>query len=190
MHDPVLETERFRLLVPAHGHRDSLVRLFADPAVHAHLSLGPMNALRANRFAETFINDNRHAHATLGDGLRIISPIAKDWPPTVGYCGLRRLPESAGLWELSYATVPSHQGQGVATEAARAVLTHGFGSGRLRCANAFVRSGNGASVRVLKKLGARHEGESARYYGETLQVYAIDRAGFEGAGDVAGGPAG
>jgi [ribosomal protein S5]-alanine N-acetyltransferase len=70
----------------------------------------------------------------------------------IGMCGLRQLPGHA--WpELLYSIRPRYWAQGLAQEAARAVLTHGFEELGLERVVAAAEPQNQASTRVLRKLG-------------------------------------
>ncbi len=94
-------------------------------------------------------------------------------PGFLGWCGVFPL-EDSGLIELGYRYVRAAWGQGVATEAARAVLDHGFRILGLDPIVAVVHPDNRASRRVLEKLGLRFEG-LARYYGTEVAFYRASR---------------
>jgi [ribosomal protein S5]-alanine N-acetyltransferase len=69
----------------------------------------------------------------------------------IGFCGLRDADE--GRIEVLYGLAPSQWGQGLATEAARAILAHAVTTWGLSTLYASVDSGNHDSIRVLRKLG-------------------------------------
>ena len=74
----------------------------------------------------------------------------------IGHHGLRFLPEfgeTEALWTLD----PAVHGRGYATEAGRAVVAHAFGSVGLRRLIAITTVENGASLRVMTKLGFTYE---------------------------------
>jgi len=60
--------------------------------------------------------------------------------------------------EVGYWVGRKHWGQGFATEALRLACRHGFRAMRLHRINAVVVAQNGASSRVLEKVGFRFEG--------------------------------
>ncbi|MDX1520590.1 MAG: GNAT family protein [Anaerolineae bacterium] len=76
----------------------------------------------------------------------------------IGTCGLRM--NQPGGWEadFGYEIAPDHWGHGYATEAAAAMLAYGFETLQLHRISASVIADNTASIRVLEKLGLRHEG--------------------------------
>ncbi|MFA5955052.1 GNAT family N-acetyltransferase [Hyphomicrobium sp.] len=76
----------------------------------------------------------------------------------IGICGFTL--DESGDAELGYWIGKPYWGQGYATEAARAVMTHGFsklGVRRFVCKHL---TGNEASARVIQKLGFRYTGTS------------------------------
>lgn len=77
----------------------------------------------------------------------------------VGICGLVPRREGLEAPDLGYAVLQRHAGQGYATEAAGAVLTHLKQSEGLAEVMAIVRPENRASRRVLEKIGFRLLGE-------------------------------
>lgn len=92
----------------------------------------------------------------------------------IGTCGLEPVEiEGKGDVELGYRLCLRHWGRGYATEAAAAVLEHGFGKLRLRKISAFVLPQNRASLRILGKLGFRYEREFL-HAGIPHRLYAIN----------------
>jgi RimJ/RimL family protein N-acetyltransferase len=71
-------------------------------------------------------------------------------------------------YEIGWVFAEPYQGQGYATEAARALLTHGFETLGLHRVIATCQPENIASWRVMEKLGMRREGHFRRciYRGE------------------------
>jgi RimJ/RimL family protein N-acetyltransferase len=121
---------------------------------------------------------------------RLAAQIASGWPPTggiwtverrdepgfLGWCGLFPL-GYCGLIEIGYRYVPAAWGQGIASEAARAVLDHGFRALALDPIVAVTHPDNLASQRVLQKIGLLPSGE-AYYYGQWLRFFRLSRAQY------------
>jgi RimJ/RimL family protein N-acetyltransferase len=97
-------------------------------------------------------------------------------PGFLGWCGIIPL-EGSGLIELGYRYRRAAWGRGIATEAARAVLAHGFEALRLDPIVAVAHPDNLASRRVLAKLGFQHEGP-AHYYGTEVAFYRLGRGRY------------
>jgi [ribosomal protein S5]-alanine N-acetyltransferase len=96
----------------------------------------------------------------------------------IGRCGLGLTDPNLAEGMLWYTIHPSYWGQGYATEAAHRLLDFGFGELRLHRIWADCDPANGASVRVLEKLGMRREGhliENAWIKGAWVDslIYAI-----------------
>jgi len=71
-----------------------------------------------------------------------------------------------GAWQnatVGYFVDQERNGHGIGTEAVRGAVEYAFGEGRLHRVQAGVMPRNGASIRVLEKVGFRHEGVSLRY---------------------------
>ena len=75
----------------------------------------------------------------------------------VGGCGFKGPPADETV-EIAYGVGPTHQGKGYATEAAAALVTMAFASGRVRLVCAHTLPVPNASTRVLTKCGFRHVG--------------------------------
>jgi ribosomal-protein-alanine N-acetyltransferase len=71
----------------------------------------------------------------------------------VGWCGLGPLGFAPEDIEIYYGLHPDYWGQGITTEAAKAVLDFAFKATKLEKVVAIVRPENGASVRVIEKMG-------------------------------------
>ena len=67
------------------------------------------------------------------------------------------------IYELGYWLGEEHWGQGIATEASRAMLSFGFNELKQTRIEACYLDGNDASARVLKKLGFVNLGETMRF---------------------------
>jgi RimJ/RimL family protein N-acetyltransferase len=91
----------------------------------------------------------------------------------VGGCGLFKLPDGEDV-EIAYRLPLAWWGHGYATEMAGAVLAHAFDTLELRRVIGLTWPENGASQRVLRKIGMREEGV-AEHYGRPMQVFVAER---------------
>jgi RimJ/RimL family protein N-acetyltransferase len=97
----------------------------------------------------------------------------------MGFCGFRS--SADGMPELLYGLLPAWWGKGLATEAARAVLSYAFqalGTAEVRAAT---DTPNVASVRVMERLGMRFKRRGTLNGLDTL-FYCITRGEFDKAG--------
>jgi RimJ/RimL family protein N-acetyltransferase len=94
----------------------------------------------------------------------------------VGQCGLRPVDEGAGPEiDLAYHFTRASWNKGYGTEAAIAVLAHGFGPVGLNTIMAVVVPANVGSWRVMEKAGMHYQG-LVDYYGmEGLKKYVAER---------------
>jgi ribosomal-protein-alanine N-acetyltransferase len=91
----------------------------------------------------------------------------------IGHCGLQPLENTPEI-EVAYALAKAYWGQGLATEAARAMLRFGFEQMRLERIVAIALQANIASQRVMQKLGMKYV-KDARHYAAEVVFYAITR---------------
>jgi RimJ/RimL family protein N-acetyltransferase len=99
----------------------------------------------------------------------------------IGTCGIRQATAHTQEAELGYELHPDHWGQGYATEAARAILTFGFGTLHLQRIWAQCVAENEASVRVLERIGMGHERHRIKHTwvhnrGRDILRYAMSQA--------------
>ncbi len=94
----------------------------------------------------------------------------------VGWNGLQYLPETRET-EIGYLIDKALWGQGLTTEAARVGLRYGFADVGLPTIIALAHPDNGASRRVMEKLGMVFDCE-AEYFGMRMARYATDAAGY------------
>ena len=77
----------------------------------------------------------------------------------VGMAGFKGPPDDAGVVEIAYGIVPSREGRGYATEAARALVTFASADSRVRRVQAHTLPTRNASTAVLTKNGFEFAGE-------------------------------
>lgn len=169
-----LETRRL-VLRPSRADDAAVFRTLwteRDPRVPAHRRIGPDGRPTVADITA------RIAAEPAGQRLRLLTVLPSGSTTAIGYCGL--LPHGNGSDdepELAYELLRSAQGQGYATEAARAVVAWAddVGYRRLR---AGVWDWNVASRRVLHKLGFTETGpiEPRSAHGLTL-LTVRERAG-------------
>jgi [ribosomal protein S5]-alanine N-acetyltransferase len=102
----------------------------------------------------------------------------RDAPGPIGFAGLRAVEDESDV-EVLYGLLPSQWARGFASEAARAVLAHGFESVGLARIVGRTDTPNQASARVLERLGMSFEGERMVNDRPTVH-YAITRGEFRG----------
>jgi RimJ/RimL family protein N-acetyltransferase len=127
--------------------------VFSDPEVTRYWSRGPWTSLDQ---AREHIAATRAAYAD-GSGMRLgIERI--DTGELIGNATLHHFVDDSRRCELGYALARAHWGRGYVSEALRALLGYGFAALDLNRVEADIDPRNGASARVLVKLGFRKEG--------------------------------
>jgi RimJ/RimL family protein N-acetyltransferase len=168
----ILHTERLRLRPRTLDDLDANLAMDLDPEVHRYV------------FAKA--PDPRAWR------IRIAEQIRGGWPPVggiwsvewrrqpgfLGWCGVFPLVHS-GLIEIGYRYTRAAWGQGIGTEAARAVLDHGFRVLAIDPIVAVTHPDNRASQQVLEKIGLRPRGEGY-YYGQWLRFFRLARSEYTG----------
>lgn len=99
----------------------------------------------------------------------------------IGYVSLRLNHADISEWEIGWGVAPARWGQGIASEAARAVLRFAFDTLNVNRVVAFCHVDNTASWRVMEKIGMQREGrlrEQRWLNGEKFDeyLYAILRS--------------
>lgn len=167
----VLETARLRLRPRRMADLAANLAMDLDPAVHRFVFIHGAPDPAAHR-AE-LVHRIATRWPSLG-GLWVVEWRAA--PGFLGWCGLFPL-EGRGPIEIGYRYVPDAWGQGVATEAARRVLDHGFRVMGFDPIVAVAHPDNLASRRVLEKIGLRSAGRAWHYDAE-IAFYRLRRAEY------------
>jgi RimJ/RimL family protein N-acetyltransferase len=156
---PRLEAARVCL----RGLRDddvpALFAVFSDSAVMRYWSSEPQRDVAESRTLLAKIRAGFRAHEFLQWG------VARRSDDTViGTCTLFRLDARNRRAEVGYALGRSSWGQGLATEAVRAVVDFAFGKLQLIRLEADVDPRNERSLRMLERLGFSREGHLRSRY--------------------------
>jgi len=147
----ILETERMvmRRLVP--GDLDALAALYTDPEIRRYFPEGTLTREQTREELEWFLNGHPE-HPELG----LWATILKSSGAFIGRCGL--LPwtiDGVDEVEIAYLIAKPWQRQGLGTEAAQALVRHGFETLGLKRLIALVDPENEASIKTAKKAGLR-----------------------------------
>jgi len=166
-----LETARLLLRPCTLADLDALHGLWTDPEVRRYLW---DDRVISRKQAETRLRSSLESFHTRGFGLWLAHRTGEE--AIVGFCGLFGTDDPPEV-ELLYGLAPSAWGQGLATEAARAVLRYGFEElGLVRIA-AGADVPNVASLRVLEKLGMTFTRRMRTEYGEVV-YFALSQEAF------------
>jgi RimJ/RimL family protein N-acetyltransferase len=156
MNEPVLETERLVLRVPAEGDPEAQFRLLNTPALMARL--GGLKTLEQIALRHVQARDS-----FAREGFGFMMMIEKASGELVGHCGLKRvnnpLAPNLGDHEVGWLVREDRWRRGYAREATRAVLDWAFGSIDAPHVVALTSETNRASWGLMEKLGMERRPE-------------------------------
>ena len=165
-----LETERLVLRHLVMDDLDELFALYQDPEIRKYFPEGVLNYQDTKEELEWHMH--RHPrHPELG----LWATIHKETGKFIGRCGLCPMDiEGKEEIEVAYMLDSQYWGQGLATEAARAILQYGFETVGLSRLISVINPTNIASARVAEKMGMRLE-LNGDVNGEPTLLYSIDK---------------
>jgi len=175
IYDLVVSTrlETARLVIRSFEARDAVpwLAMVTDPEVRRFLPAGPPPTMED---FQRVLGERQAMERELGHAMWAVDD--KTTGTFVGQCGLRPVDEGAGPEiDLAYHFTRASWNKGYGTEAAVAVLAHGFGPVGLGCIMAVVVPENVGSWRVMEKAGMRYVG-LVDYYGmEGVKKYVAMR---------------
>jgi ribosomal-protein-alanine N-acetyltransferase len=151
----ILETERLILRRLQPGDLDALYALYRDPEVRRHFLEGTLTFEQTKDELDWFVNGDPD-HPRLG----LWAALHKATGDFIGRCGL--IPwtiDGIAEVEVAYLLDKRYWRQGLASEAARALVRYGFEELRLPRVIALIDSGHTASIGTAMKAGLRFERE-------------------------------
>ena len=166
----ILETDRLILRHLTIDDLDALFALYRDPEIRKYFPEGTLTYEETREELEWFLNGHPH-HPQLG----LWATVLKETGQFIGRCGL--LPWTIdGCQEVEVAYLLDKQvwGQGLATEAARAIVQHAFEQLGYSRIIVLVDRENAASIRVATKIGMTFEKEGQDDKGPFL-LYSMSK---------------
>ncbi len=147
----IIETRRLILRELVLSDAQDMLRLHSHPQVQQYTGEELITDLEEMR---SIISARMEGYKKYGYGRW--ATILKEGRHFVGWAGLAYLPEFDEI-DLGYRFLPEYWGQGLATEASRAVLKYGFEQLKLKRIVAIAMKENKASIRVMEKVGMQFE---------------------------------
>jgi [ribosomal protein S5]-alanine N-acetyltransferase len=165
-----LETTRLVLRSATYSDANSLLKLFSDERVLRYLPplKQPLTLERMKKAVERRIElESKFGYAPL-----IVE--RREDEHFIGNAGLQSI-EGTTEVEIAYHLLPSEWAKGYATEAAIAILEHGFKNAGLEQIIGICFRENLASARVLEKAGMKFAGLESYFGIEGLKKYVAKR---------------
>lgn len=168
-----IRTERLLLLPFREEDEESLHRLWNNPEVRRYLWDG--KPVSRETVADQ-IQKSEQGFSESGCGHFTIRRL-EDPGNVMGFVGLGKIKDSDEV-EILYALHPSHWQQGLATEAARAILRYGFNEVGLDEILAGADAPNSASFQVMERVGMSFF-RDARIGDLPVRYYRLRKSDFE-----------
>jgi RimJ/RimL family protein N-acetyltransferase len=169
-HVVILETKRMLLRRQIIEDLDDLWALYCNPEITKYIPDAPRSREEAQEELEWHMN----GHPRFPE-LGLWATIHKETEKFIGRCGL--LPwtiDGQQEVEIAYTIAQEYWGQGLATEAAQAILSYGFERLKLPRLISLIDSENIASQKVAEKIGMTFEREGHDDLGPFL-IYSINK---------------
>jgi ribosomal-protein-alanine N-acetyltransferase len=166
----ILETKRLLLRHFLISDLDDLFSFYSDPEIVKYIPDAPRNYEETKEELEWFMN----GHPKFPE-LGLWATIYKETDEFIGRCGL--IPwtiDEQNEVEVAFALSKDYWGQGLATEAAQALVKYGFEKLQLSRLICVIDHGNIASIKVATRIGMTFEKESEDEKGPFL-VYAMNK---------------
>jgi ribosomal-protein-alanine N-acetyltransferase len=168
--EKVIETKRLILRPLAMDDLEDLFALYHSPDVRKYYSEGIPSYEETKKELEWMINT---CYAKYGFGMW--ATIHKETGKFIGRCGLTPMDiEGHEEIEVGYMLAREYWGQGLATEAAQAILQHGFEQAGLSRLISVINPGNESSSKVAMKIGMTLEIDGD-VNGEPTLLYSISK---------------
>jgi [ribosomal protein S5]-alanine N-acetyltransferase len=148
----VLETERLFLRRFTLDDAAFILTLVNDPAWLEHI--GDRNVRNLDDARAYLRKGAMDMYERVGFGMYVME--LRETGEAVGTCGLIRRPALEDV-DIGFALLPQFRGQGLALEAARAVLDYARTVVGLNRVVAIVSAANRRSIRILESIGMRFE---------------------------------
>ena len=166
----ILETPRLAFRHFTEADLPELAALYADPDVRRYFPSGTLS------LAETREELDWHLRAARdGERLGLWATVCRDTGALIGRCGLIAWTiDGRPEVEVAYLIARQHWGQGLGTEAAGALVSHGFDVlGRDRLI-ALIDKDNAASRRTAAKAGLHFE-RQVQIEGTPAELFVIEK---------------
>jgi RimJ/RimL family protein N-acetyltransferase len=167
---PELRTERLLLRPLKNSDADAIIAVFADPEMSRYFVADFSDPARCRVMVErrlTYEGPEGMGHWVIELDRQV-----------VGVAHLRPSSELPGeLAEIGYFLDRAYGGKGLATEAAAALLAHGFATLRLPAIWALIHEENDPSLKLAQRLGFLDVGRGEHYGGPHRVYVALNGAG-------------
>jgi len=170
--DIYIETEHLLIKPYCMEDLEDLYKVYSDEKIMAYIPEGVMSYEWVKELIKWMVEycyENNTPENIIKFG---VSVVYKKTKKVIGWCGLGSLDCKPEDVEIFYGLSSEYWGQGLATEAAKAMLHYGFDIIGLNRIIAVVKLDNIASKKVIEKMGMKFE--------KILKVDDIHHSGYDG----------
>jgi len=166
----VIETRRLYLRRLEEGDAARLLEIYQEPGLLDYFSVGPPETIEDARAAI-----RRHMLRYEEWGFGLWATVLRETNEIIGRCGLiLQNMEWGQEVEVAYIISRAQWGQGLASEAARAIRDYGFEHLKQERLVCLIHVDNERSRRVARAIGMSPE-RKAKYFGQDVDVYAMSQ---------------
>ncbi|NJR44862.1 MAG: GNAT family N-acetyltransferase [Hyellaceae cyanobacterium CSU_1_1] len=164
----ILETSRLTLRYITSRDAEALMAILGDAEVMQFSIIG----IHSSKQIKQFIEQRLVSYLEYGFGLYAL--VHKQNQELIGYCGffIQSIEQQKEV-EVGYRLAKKYWGQGLATEAAKAVVEYGQQRFNFRRFVCLIEIKNNRSIRVAQKLGMKLE-KKIIYHGLNVAMYSLD----------------
>lgn len=164
----ILETSRLTLRYITSRDAEALMPILGDAEVMQFSIIG----IHSSKQIKQFIEQRLISYLEYGFGLYAL--VHKQNQELIGYCGffIQSIEQQKEV-EIGYRLAKKYWGQGLATEAAKAVVDYGQQRFNFRRFVCLIEIKNNRSIRVAQKLGMKLE-KKIIYHGLNVAMYSLD----------------
>lgn len=169
----IAQTDRLNIRELKTDDTSVLSKILGDPSVMEFSSNGPLTEADTEMFIE-WCTASYQQH-----GYGQWASIDKASGQLIGFSGLSHAElDGVDEVEVAYRLAKHHWGKGLATEAVRSVINHGFAHCDMASIIGIVSPRHVTSIRVLEKVGFQSYTET-HYSGWDVRVYRLKRSDWE-----------
>ena len=174
-----IETERLHLRPLSTDDLEALHLLWTDADVRKYLW---DDQVISKEQAEEVITSSIESFDTNGFGFWAVLPKGEE--SLIGFCGFRFFGDDRDI-EILYGLASAKWGQGLATEAARAIMRWGFEDHGFETIYAGADPPNAASFRVMERIGMKYARRTrindveAIYYALSREEFRPDNSAYK-----------
>jgi RimJ/RimL family protein N-acetyltransferase len=143
---------------------DDAVAIYGDPEVMRYIPCGALDRAQTERLIGRMIEKDEQ------QGYGIWPVVHKADGRVIGESGITQIPGQEPDIEIAWIFNKEYQGQGYATEAARAIMEYAFKELRIARLYALIDRFNARSIAVANRLGMRYD-RIIRAYKRDLMRY-------------------